>query len=325
MKIFHDVAEFPFPGREVFCTIGMFDGVHRGHQHLIDLTLARTRAAKGVSLAITFAPHPARVVAPAQAPNLIYPPRKRNEILASKNLDAIWIIPFDQAFSRLTGQEFLSLICERLAPLRLICVGPDFHFGYRRSGNLALLRSLSDHWQYHVPEITSFMVDGAEVSSTMIRNFIRRGQFADASNCLGRPYTLCGEVIEGDHAGRTIGFPTANLHPANLELPPLGVYAVRAQSPDGLLQGVMNIGYRPTRDSTQARLLAEAHFFEFAGSLYGKSLSIEPIQFIRPERQFPSLEALRQQIEADCRQARELIERPNSIKALETQRLNGFE
>ncbi len=304
MKIFSDLNEFSAPGRGIFCTIGMFDGIHRGHQHVIQNTVDQAKRANGHALIITFDPHPARVVAPEHAPLMIYPPGKRRQLLAESGADFVWMIPFDQAFSRLTGQAFLELICDRFKPLQSICVGPDFHFGYQRSGNVNLLNQQSSLLQFDVPKIVPVTEGEQEISSTEIRKCVQSGELEQAANLLGRPYELSGSVVSGQKLGRKIGFPTANLNVDKLVIPPNGVYPVRAQLNEATYNGVMNIGVRPTLENASNPRLVEVHLFDCDQDFYGETLTVQPLEMIRPERKFPSLDALTGQIQIDCQEAR---------------------
>lgn len=307
MKVIQTPSQYKSSNADVFCTIGMFDGLHRGHQAVIDFTVREAEKANGIALAITFAPHPAKIVAPSKAPALIYPFTKRRELLTQTALDVIWEIPFDESFSRINGSEFLDLLATQFAPLKLICVGPDFHFGHRRSGNRALLKAASEKQDFRLPDIVPVTEKGAEVSSTIIRKLIRDGQLSEAESRLGREYELCGTVVSGERVGRTLGFPTANLDTTDLLLPPRGVYAIKARQGKTSLDGVMNIGVRPTRDTSDTPPRVEAHFFDFNSDLYGHSLALRPVKRLRSEQTFPSLETLKIQIAQDCQQARTVL------------------
>ena len=307
MKILSNLNDFDNQGRGVFCTIGMFDGLHRGHQHVIQHTVDKAKECGGRSLAITFEPHPARIVAPEHAPAMIYPFSKRRELLSKTNIDFAWIIGFDQEFSKITGLDFLQLLWEKLKPLRLICVGRDFHFGYKRSGNFKLLKEHSKRLNFMLPEITPITHGSAEVSSTVIRNHIREGQFDEVENRLGRPYEICGRVVEGKQIGRTIGFPTANLDVETLVIPPDGVYPVMAQLNGQRFQGIMNIGMRPTQSKENSRRSAEVHLFNFTENIYGQTMEVKPYKQLRREQKFPTLDELVTQIKRDIAQAKTVL------------------
>lgn len=311
MEIIRNLEDYDNKGRGVYCTIGMFDGLHLGHQHVIQSTVIEARKTGGIALGITFDQHPARVVAPEYAPEMIYPLSKRTKLLTTTELDVAWVIPFTIKFSQITGQNFLEHLHTQLRPLKLICVGPDFHFGHKRSGNIQLLRNEAPRLGFDLPEIKPVKDSEAEISSTVIRSQVREGKLADAKRKLGRPYEICGPVIQGQKIGRSIGFPTANLDSTDLVLPPNGVYAVSVKLAAKQINGVMNIGLRPTLNSTDSQRTVEVHLFDFDEEIYDQSIEIEPIGLIRSEIKFPSVEALKRQIEIDCLQAREMLGKAN--------------
>ncbi len=307
MQVLNELAEFDSHNREVHCSIGMFDGVHIGHQHVLRQIVDAARAADGVAVAITFDQHPARVVAPDRAPEMIYPLSKRLELLDALGIDTTWVIPFTEAFSQFTGTEFIHQLHQHLAPLKQVSVGPDFHFGHRRSGNLELLKSLAPSLGYIVPSIQPVTHETHEVSSTAIRKLIRQGDLSAVRDRLGREYALFGTVIQGQAIGRTIGFPTANLDTEERVLPPDGVYAVWAHWNQQRIPGVMNIGCRPTRTDTPAQRTVEVHLLDYEASLYGETLEVALVASIRAEARFPSLDALKAQIARDIDAARDLL------------------
>lgn len=313
MQIIQDLRDYDNKGQGVYCTIGMFDGVHLGHQHVIANTITEARKSNGIAMAITFDRHPAKVVAPEHAPEMIYPLFKRKTLLSNTELDLTWVIPFDLTFSQIPGPGFLEHLCTQLRPLKLICVGPDFHFGHKRSGNIQLLKEAAPRLGFDLPEIKPVRDDEKEVSSTVIRELIRQGKLTEANNKLGRPYEICGTVISGEKIGRSIGFPTANLDSRDLVLPPNGVYAVNANLAAKQFTGVMNIGIRPTLESSSSARTAEVHLFDFNDNIYDQSIEIQPITQIRSEAKFPSLDALKAQIEVDCQRAREFLDRTETV------------
>jgi len=321
MQIIRELEDYDNQGRGVFCTIGMFDGLHLGHRHVIQSTVTEARKSGGIALGITFDQHPAKVVAPEHAPEMIYPLSKRKQLLETTDLDAAWVIPFTTQFSQITGQSFLEYLCNQLRPLKRICVGPDFHFGHKRSGNIQLLRKEAPRLGFELPEIKPIKDRETEISSTVIRTLIREGKLAEVKRKLGRPYEICGNVIQGQKIGRSIGFPTANLDSTDLVLPPNGVYAVRVNLGDEQIQGVMNIGLRPTVDSTPSRRMVEVHLFDFDEQIYDHSMEIQPIGQLRPEIKFPSVEALKSQIKIDCLRAKEILRETNDDLAQKNRKI----
>jgi riboflavin kinase/FMN adenylyltransferase len=305
MEILHAAQELEPAGRPVCAAIGVFDGVHLGHQRVIRQTLADARPGRGLAVVITFDRHPNAVVAPDRVPPLIYSLPQKLRTIGAWGVDVTWLIPFDDAFSRQSGQAFVRGLARDFGSLHSVCVGAEFTFGHKRSGDVGLLRELGRELGFAVHGMEAVNTDGLAVSSTRIRDAIRAGDTEAASRMLGRPYALAGRVVRGDGLGRQLGFPTANLETHGLVLPPSGVYAVRA-----LVQGrphaaVLNIGFRPTLGSTVPQLQVEVHLPGFEGDLYGAELEVTFVGKLRDERKFPSLEALNAQIAQDIRAARD--------------------
>lgn len=305
VQIIRDSNLFAGEGRPVFCTIGMFDGLHLGHQFVVNKTVERARKEHGVALAISFEQHPALIVAPERAPRMIYPLYKRQELLEASGMDCLWLIPFDIEFSRITGPEFLARVLEDFKPVRQITVGNDFHFGFQRTGNKALLQREAIRGNFDVPTVTPVAHQENEVSSTVIRQLIQTGAITDASARLGRSYAICGPVVKGRQLGRQLGFPTANIDTDSLVLPPNGVYAVYVTAEGKQHEGVMNIGLRPTHEKATPHPTVEVHLFDFKQDLYDTRIEVQPLQRLRDERKFDSLDELRKQITLDCERARD--------------------
>jgi riboflavin kinase/FMN adenylyltransferase len=304
MIIIRTTSELP-PGKgKLSLAIGFFDGVHLGHQQIIRQTLADARQHDATALVITFDRHPNTVVAPERAPLLIYSLSQKLRMIETLGVDVLWLIGFDTGFSRQTGEQFVRRLHQDLGPIRSICVGANFLFGYRRSGNVDLLRKLGAELKFVVHGVAAVALDGKAVSSTRIRQAILAGQLDAANQMLGRPYALSGKVIPGDGLGRKLGFATANIDAAGLVLPPKGVYAVRADVCGKIFRAVLNMGYRPTLKKATPQVRVEAHLLDFQGELYGKELGIEFVEKLRDERKFASLDELRHQIDLDVVEAR---------------------
>ena len=319
MKVLRQIEEFENPDRrETFCAIGMFDGLHLGHQQVIRGAVQRAKRAKGLSIAVTFDRHPAQVVAPERAPSLIYPLRKRRTLLEETRIDILWIIPFDRPFSQTGANDFLELLCQRLRPLKMICVGPGFRFGRRRSGNIQLLRDRSADLGYELPEVDPVRRQGQEVSSTAIRRWIVEGSLEAAGKRLGRKYAVCGQVVPGQRIGRGLGFPTANLDVSGIVLPPNGVYPALVKVKNRTFQGVANIGRRPTVGNTGEPPVAEAHLFDFNQNLYDEYLEARLFERIRPEQKFPSRPLLRDQIKKDIETASQILSERSKTAGIAT-------
>ena len=239
--------------------IGFFDGVHLGHQQIIRQTIADARQHEAVALVITFDCHPNTVVAPNRVPPLIYSLPQKLRAIESLGGDALLLIHFDKPFSEQTGEAFIRGLARDLGHIQSLCVGSSFTFGHKRSGNVALLRTLGAELKFAVHGLAAVSLDGKAVSSTRIREAIRAGELDAASQMLGRAYSLAGRVVRGDQLGRQLGFPTANLDVTGLMLPPNGVYAVHASVARKSFRAVLNIGHRPTVGQPAPQLRVEVH------------------------------------------------------------------
>lgn len=305
MKVIHTAAELDAGNRPVCVAIGMFDGVHLGHQQVIHQTLSDAAQHEGLSVVVTFDRHPATVVSPARVPLLIQTVSERMRTLEATGVDALLLLRFDEAMSRLPARDFIKNLLAGAGHLRSVCVGADFGFGHQRSGNVALLRQIGAELGFTVHGLSAVQLDGQPVRSTRIREAIRRGDFDGAGQMLGRSYSLVCPVVPGDRIGRTLGFPTANLDVAGLVLPPNGVYAVHACVEGRTHRSVMNLGLRPSLNQPQPVLRAEVHLLDFEGDLYGRELAVSFVEKIRDERRYDSLDALREQIHRDVDRARQ--------------------
>ncbi len=270
---------------------------------------ARSDAAElgGSAVVLTFDPHPARVLRPEMAPRLLTSTAHKARLLAGLGLDALLVLSFDAEFAAQEPTEFVRALVGAARPLRQISVGERWTFGRGRSGNVALLRELGEQLDFRVTGMEPVEVDGETVSSTRIRRAVEAGDFETARRCLGRDYTILGTVEAGRQLGRTIGFPTANLRVHNEQFPPDGVYVVRCVVGGVVREGVANIGVRPTVAAGGAERTLEVHLFDFAENLYGQDVEVTFVEFLRGERKFDGIEALRTQIEADSRAAREIL------------------
>jgi riboflavin kinase/FMN adenylyltransferase len=260
-------------------------------------------------VAVTFDRHPSVVVAPDRVPPLIYSLPQKLRAVAALGVDVTWLIHFDEAFSQRTGAEFIRDLAQDFGNLHSVCVGADFHFGHKRSGNVAVLRELGEELGFVVHGLSAVALDGQTISSTRIRDAIRAGQLDAASQMLGRNYSICGTVRKGDQLGRKLGFPTANLDVTGLVLPPNGVYAIHVLARGKTHRAVLNIGVRPTLQSPAPELHVEAHLLDFNADLYGQELELSFVRWLRDEQKFPALDALRQQIARDIAAARRLFEK----------------
>ena len=298
MKIIHAANELK-PGSKKNClAIGVFDGVHLGHQQIIRQTIADAHQHNAIAVVLTFDRHPNSVVATDRVPPLIYSPPQKLRAIESLGTGALLLIQFDKKFSEQTGEGFIRSLARDLGTIHSICVGADFVFGHKRSGNVAVLRKLGDEIGFQVHGLAAVSLDGQVVSSTRIREAVRGGDLDAAGQMLGRPYAICGKVIEGDKLGRQLGFPTANLDTTGLVLPPNGVYAASTRVANRSYRVALNIGVRPTV-AAGMQLRVEAHLLDFGGELYGAELEVEVGDWLRAEQIFKSPEELRSQIASD--------------------------
>jgi riboflavin kinase/FMN adenylyltransferase len=308
VQLIRQATELQTGGRKVCVAIGVFDGVHLGHQQVIKQIISDARQQNGLSLALTFDRHPSSIVAPAKAPQLIFAvPQKLREI-GELGVDAILLSEFTREFSLQSGEQFVRNLARELTRLTSVSVGSTFTFGYKKSGNVDLLRQLGTELGFQVHGLAAVSLDGQVVSSTRIRERISAGDLDAASQMLGRPYSIRGRVIRGDQLGRKIGFPTANLDITGLLTPPNGVYAVIAMGNGFAIRGVANIGMRPTLSSSQPERRFEVHLLNFSQDIYDSELEVIFAGFIRPEQRFASLEELKAQIARDISAAEKLFD-----------------
>jgi riboflavin kinase / FMN adenylyltransferase len=304
MKLIHAANELKPGSQKVCLAIGFFDGVHLGHQQIIRQTVADARQHDALALVITFDRHPNTVVAPDRVPPLIYSLPQKQRAIESLGTDSLLQIHFDEPFSQQTGEEFIRGLSLDLGKIQSVCVGADFVFGHRRSGNVALLKKLGDELAFTVHGLAAVSLDKQIVSSTRIRETIRAGNFDAASQMLGRPYAIAGVVVEGDRVGQQLGFPTANVDVTGLVLPPNGVYAGLTHVGKNSHRVALNIGFRPTMTAATPQLRVEAHLLDFSGNLYDQELEITVAAKLRDEKKFATAIELREQIVRDIIEAK---------------------
>jgi riboflavin kinase/FMN adenylyltransferase len=306
MRIFHDWRELPADARGATVALGNFDGVHRGHTEVIKAAhAARPKVPLGV---LTFEPHPREHFRPDDPPFRLTLSAERAEALAALGVALIYELRFDHEFSLMTAEDFVSEVLHGGLGARHLVCGPDFAFGRRRGGGTDFLAKRAEALGMGLT-LVPLLADGAgPISATRIRRVLQDGYPERATADLGRPWTIRGVVAHGDARGRTIGFPTANIALGRHLEPARGVYAVTARLPDGQwYRGVANIGRRPTvNEGPESRL--EVNIFDFDGDIYGAELSVALHAYIREERRFPGLDALKAQIAADAGEARRLLE-----------------
>ena len=286
--------------------LGNFDGFHLGHQAVVGAAITRARAEGRPALVATFDPHPVRHFKPDAAPFRLTTLDQRQDLFAAAGADAMLVFGFDGALASLTAEEFAAQRLADALGAAGVVTGEDFTFGKARSGNTAVLAELGQRHGFTAEAIAPVTLDDAPVSSSRIRDALREGRPRDAAALLTRPFAIRGVVEPGAQLGRTIGYPTANLRLASYLRPAYGIYAVRGRLPDGrVLPGAANLGIRPSFDPPIE--LLEPYFFDFSGDLYGQTIEIELVDYLRPEAKFDSLEALTAQMDRDCARARALL------------------
>ena len=282
--------------------LGVFDGVHLGHQAVIAAARQRAGALGGSCGVVTFDPHPIRVLAPERAPRqLLASLEHKARLLGRLDMAFLLALEFNRALAEMSAEDFLQwLVCE--TNIATLAVGEDWRFGKARQGDVALLRQAGAARGFEVVSVAPVMHDGERISSTRIRQTIRDGAMNRAAEMLGRSYSVEGVVAEGRQLGRTLGFPTANVVLGEEQLPPDGVWAVRGFLEEQSWNGVANLGNRPTVDGANHTL--EVHLFNYSGDLYGRRLEVDFVHHLRDERKFASLDELRAQITVDSEMAR---------------------
>ncbi len=290
-------------------TIGNFDGVHLGHRAILGRVCQRARELKAQAVAVTFNPHPVKVLRPEVDLRLLTTQDQKVQLLSESGLDGVVVLPFTREFAALPAREFVQRYFWERLKAREVVVGHDYCFGRGREGNIDLLKEMGESQGFTVQVVWAVEVDGAVVSSSLIRALLRLGKVTEAGRLLGRPYGVTGRVVQGKgRGGRLLGVPTANLLTPNELLPSCGIYAVRVRWGDAILPGVANLGTCPTFDNSELSL--EVHLIEFSGDLYGESLEVQFVARLREELRFSSLEALAAQIRADIEAARVALTRP---------------
>ena len=310
MQVLRSVPELSRLHGPLFLAIGVFDGVHLGHQAVISTSAKHARAANGTPVVVTFDPHPEKILRPDKAPHLLTATPHKIALIRNFDVRHLLVIPFDKQFAATEPENFVHQLVEYSEPLREICVGHEWSFGKDRRGNLNLLMKLGAEFDFNVVGIPPVTVNGEIVSSTTIRGAVEAGDLKKAAAMLGREYTILGTVVHGDDLGRKIGFPTANLSAHSEQFPPNGVYLAEAKLDAVTYCGVVNLGYRPTVSSGKSDRVLEIHLLDFNRDIYGKDLELRFLRYLRPEKKFEDIDALVLQIKGDVQQARDLAQ-PN--------------
>ena len=289
--------------------LGNFDGVHRGHAKILESVRQRADELGLIAVALTFDPHPSRVVRPDKAPPLLMTGEQKLCAIAEVGVQGIAVVRFTDELSRWKPDAFVRTVLVEWLQVAEIWVGANFLFGHDRSGNFSLLRSLGSRYGFRAEKIEPVRYREFVVSSTRVRRLITEGRVDEAGALLGHHYMLAGTVATGDGRGRAMGFPTANLTTNNELLPPNGVYATAVLIAGNIHASVTNVGVRPTFDADPGRPVVESHIFDLDRNLYGVEVRVAFIQRLREEVTFPDKDELRAQIARDCNQARALFAR----------------
>ncbi|MBI0398402.1 bifunctional riboflavin kinase/FAD synthetase [Cyclobacterium marinum] len=299
MKIYKSLADFPDIQRPVV-TIGSFDGVHLGHQKILKRINNIAKSIHGESVLVSFWPHPRMVLFPeSHGIQLLYSFEEKAALLEEFGVDHLISIPFTKEFSMMESKDFIENILVKKIKTKKLVIGYDHRFGRGREGSFAHLHAEQNKYNFDLEEIPREDIDNIGISSTKIRKALKSGNIVKANEFLGRPYNLQGKVIEGDKIGRTIGFPTANiqLNEPNKLIPMDGAYLVKVIIDKKQYEGMLNIGMRPTVSGERKNI--EVNILNFNRDIYGQTINLELLEFLRPEKKFENLAALTEQLKID--------------------------
>jgi len=310
LQTYYNLESIPESTQDAVVTFGVFDGLHIGHQDVLKTVRTRADDDDLVSVLFGFYPHPLVFLAPEKCPPVLMCLPKRIEVLKQLGIDIAIFVNFNEQIASMSPDTFVNSVLLDICRAKHVVVGYACQFGKDREGNAELLESIGHKSEFGVTVVPPTELNGLPVHSTRIRQAIARGDLGLASQLLGRIYSLSGTIIRGDGRGRELGFPTANIEHGEQLCPPNGVYAIRAKLRDRWLNGVVNIGIRPTFNGTKFQI--ESHFFNFDEVIYGEIIEIFFIEKIRSERKFSNMRALVQQIHRDIAVADEILtQQPN--------------
>ena len=304
MQVLRSIPELGNLAGPLFTAIGVFDGVHLGHQAVISTSARHAQEAGGTPVVVTFDPHPAKVLRPEEAPRLLTATQHKIALIREVGVAHLLVVTFDRGFANTPPEEFVNQLVRHANPLHEICVGHEWSFGKNRAGNLSLLQKLGAEHHFNVVGIKPVAVSGTVVSSTAIRRAVETGDFERAAEMLGREYTILGTVKRGAQLGRQLGFPTANLSAHSEQFPPNGVYVCEAKLGDEVFRGVANLGVRPTVSGAKPERLLELHLFDLDREIYGEDVEVRFTRYLRAEQKFDGLDELKAQIARDVEMAR---------------------
>ncbi len=320
MRILSDFKFAPKNARPLVLALGNFDGVHLGHQSLLARVTESARSQNGIAAVMTFREHPQHVLHPTSKPPLLTSLEHKLFLLKENGVELCFLLAFTTEFSSMDPETFVRDVLVRQLEVKEVYLGHNARFGRNREGDADLMRRLGRELGFAFYQLEPVQAAGDMVSSSRIRTLVREGKLEEAEICLGRKFSVFGNVVKGAGRGSKIGFPTVNLEVASEILPPLGVYPVQVReltaetgaSEDPLkagpwLSGVLNYGYRPTFDEAVKKAVPEAHLFDFNGDMYGKNLEIRFYPRLRAEMTFPDISALKNQIQTDIQRARQVL------------------
>ena len=308
MQILYGIRQIKTPITKCIIGIGVFDGVHRGHQRLMKRIVQRAQKFNVKSVIMTFHPHPVHVLRPEIDLPLIISLDYRLKLIAEQGVDIGIVVPFTKKFSLQTPEQFIQEYLLKRVAAQEVVIGEDFRFGRNRSGSFADFEEAGRKYGLHVAAISVGNQGKKTVSSSVIRELISTGDLKKAARLLKRPVSTMGVIVQGDSRGEKLGFPTANIQLSNEVLPPLGVYLVYVRFDGKVFPGIANLGHRPTFKSGKEVVL-EVHLLDFHGHLYGKTVILQYLKKVRDEKYFPSVETLKKQIQNDVRLARAFFQK----------------
>jgi riboflavin kinase / FMN adenylyltransferase len=301
MRVVRDLSELREPLHNSAVTIGNFDGIHMAHRELLGRVVRSARELGGISVVVTFDPHPAQVLAPERAPKILTPLPLKTKLIEQEGIDLLAILRFDRELSRLSPEEFVTSILVEKLRAASVHVGSNFRFGHQRAGDTEVLAELGKKGGFQVETLPMIKVRGHRVSSSQVRHFLSDGNVEIAGRMLGRPYLVSGAITSGEGVGHKQTVPTLNLGPVEQQLPKNGVYITRTRLGGTLYDSVTNVGHKPTFG--HHRLTVESFLLDFHGEIKAKEMEIEFLLRLREEIKFPSAEALKRQIQKDIQRS----------------------
>ena len=305
MLLTHGASAAKLP--PVALTIGNFDGIHRGHQAMLERLVHEARERALISCVLTFEPHPREFFAPRSAPTRLASLREKLELLAARRIERVHVERFTGSFAAIEPEAFVERVLAKRLKARWLLIGEDFRFGAKRAGDLSLLKGLAARYGYEVEMMPAVTRAGVRVSSSAVRAALAAGDLVSAEALLGRPYAISGRIVHGRKLGRALGFATANVQLKHNRPPLTGIYAVKVYGIGAAPRsGVASLGVRPTITAS-GRAVLEAHLFEFSGDLYAAHVRVEFLLKIRDEEKYSDLEALKAQIARDCEAAKSFL------------------